>query len=146
MTVWCQLYLDFVLTYYCKHGTRGALISFRTLTLHPGTYQHLDRGQCLAALMLIFECIPFWYTMFIEMTKKYPCEDSPGVDGVWTCQIIAIKTFHCMLKGASQIIFGGMGTILIFGNATLSQVLFEFCIVTFYCLACHPVTGNKRII
>jgi len=59
-------------------------------------------------------CIPFWYTMSIEMTKKIifkPRESSPRVDGVWTCQIIAIETFRCKLKRGSQIILGGMGTI-----------------------------------
>jgi len=59
-------------------------------------------------------CIPFWYTMSIEMTKKIifkPRESSPRVDGVWTCQIIAIEAFRCKLKRGSQIILGGMGTI-----------------------------------
>ena len=40
-----------------------------------------------------------------------PRESSPRVDGVWTCQIIAIETFRCKLKRGSQIILGGMGTI-----------------------------------
>ena len=40
-----------------------------------------------------------------------PRESSPRVDGVWTCQIIAIKAFRCKLKRGSQVILGGMGTI-----------------------------------
>ena len=59
-----------------------------------------------------------------------PRESSPRVDGVWTCQIIAIKAFRCKLKRGSQIILGGMGTIPYIWQCYPLKSIW-FCIVTF---------------
>ena len=111
--------LDFVSTYRCKRGTRSLdLLRIRTVDFSNVDPMSRDvsasgrgfYGYSDADIL----CIPFWYTMSIEMTKKIifkPRESSPRVDGVWTCQIIAIKAFRCKLKRGSQIILGGMGTI-----------------------------------
>ena len=79
-------------------------------------------------------CIPFWYTMSIEMTKKIifkPRESSPRVDGVWTCQIIAIKAFRCKLKKGEPDNIGRYGNHSLHLAMLPSRKSIWFCIVTF---------------
>ena len=137
-TVRCQLF-SILYQRIVANVARGALISYVFEMLIFSNVDPMSRdvsasgrgfyGYSDADIL----CIPFWYTMSIEMTKKIifkPRESSPRVDGVWTCQIIAIKAFRCKLKRGSQIILGGMGTIPYIWQCYPLKSIW-FCIVTF---------------